>query len=211
MVRSDTRERLLRAALTLVAEGGLRAVTHRALENAAGVSRGSTTYHLGNRQQIMEAILEYLADLDATDLQTMLQSLALLRLSAHPLDLEELIRRTVRVLLAQPERVIARYTLMLEAARDESLRPIVRRWRSVFAMLPEPLFIGLDTPDPAAAARGAVALMDGMIFEHLATGEPDLEERLSRALTRFALGQIVPNSVPGTPSTRPGQPFNVSC
>lgn len=205
-VRSDTRRRLLDAALHLVAEGGLRAVTHRALENAAGVSRGSTTYHLGNRQQIVEALLQHLADLDAAALDSALRDLAVDQLAARSVDLATLAGRAIRALTEHPERVVARYTLMLEAARDETLRPIVRHWRSLFVTLPEPVFAALGVADPGTAARDMVAYMDGIIFEHLSTGQPDLEARLVTALVAFADGRT--GRCAGAPGRSPDRDRN---
>lgn len=217
MVRSDTRRRLLDAALGLLAEGGLRAVTHRAVESAAGASRGSATYHLGNRQQIVEALLEHLADLDGRALDETLQRLALDQLSGATFDLAGLAERSVRALTAYPERTIARYSLMLEAARDETLRPLVRRWRSIFVTIPEPMLGALGVPEPAAVARDLVALMDGIIFEHLSTGRPDLESRLAAALADFvtarvlAAGRQMPSTVrPPAASDLPAAVFSAA-
>ena len=39
------REALLRAAVALLAEGGVRAVTHRAVADRAGVPLAATTYY----------------------------------------------------------------------------------------------------------------------------------------------------------------------
>jgi len=189
MARTDTRQRLLDAAITLVARGGMRALSHRALENEAGVSRGSTTYHLGTSHQIVEALLERLAELDAAAISDALGRLAIAQLAA-PVTGEEpttdaAVRLVTSALLVAPERALARYTLMIEAARDESLRPVIRRWRDEFAAIPAPMLARLGAEAPEDAARDMVALMDGIIFEHLSTGRSGLEDRLAATVADY--------------------------
>lgn len=185
MSRTDTRQRLLDAAIKLIASGGLQSLSHRALENAAGAARGSTTYHLGTSHQIIEAVLDRLAELDTAAMQDTLRQLALDQLAAGTVDVAAAVRGIVAGLLDDRDRVIARYTLMIEAARDETLRPTIRRWRDAFVTIPEPLLARLGAPAPAEAARDLVALMDGIIFEHLSTGRPGLEERVAATIATF--------------------------
>ncbi|MGE4428137.1 MAG: TetR family transcriptional regulator, partial [Solirubrobacteraceae bacterium] len=55
---SDRRSRLLHEALALVSASGLAAVTHRSVERAAGAPHGSVTYHFGNRDGLIDAMVE---------------------------------------------------------------------------------------------------------------------------------------------------------
>ncbi len=186
MTRTDTRQRLLDAAIHLVARGGMRAMSHRAVETAAGAARGSTTYHLGTRHQMIEAVLGRLADLDVAAMQQELHRVSMDHLTTGTLDLETTVRGTVTALLGDRDRLLARYCLMVEAARDESLQPMLRRWREAFDQLPEPMLARLGAPEPAGAARDLVALLDGMIFAHLSTGrEDELPDRAVRTLADF--------------------------
>ena len=62
--RRSTGERrllLIQATLELIAEGGVDAVSHRAVAERAGVSLGSTTYWFASRQQMLHDALEYFA------------------------------------------------------------------------------------------------------------------------------------------------------
>lgn len=55
---SDTRTRLVRAALHLFAEGGVRAVSTRAIQAAAGSHNASAIqYHFGNKAGLVEAVM----------------------------------------------------------------------------------------------------------------------------------------------------------
>ena len=54
------REEICEAALDLAAEGGNRAVTHHAIDDKLGLSRGSTSYYYRTRQQLLTAAIEHL-------------------------------------------------------------------------------------------------------------------------------------------------------
>jgi DNA-binding transcriptional regulator YbjK len=53
----DRRERIARAAITVVAERGVEGLTHRAVAAAAGVPLGSTTYHFASLDDLLEMAL----------------------------------------------------------------------------------------------------------------------------------------------------------
>ena len=60
MPSSDRRLRLLQEALRLVSEGGLGAVSHRSVEQAAGAPHGSVTYWFGSREGLIAALVDWL-------------------------------------------------------------------------------------------------------------------------------------------------------
>ncbi len=53
----DRRARIARAAITVVAEHGVEALTHRAVAAVAGVPLGSTTYHFATLDDLIEVAL----------------------------------------------------------------------------------------------------------------------------------------------------------
>src|SRR5258708_32518701 len=59
--RPSRREQLLDAAITLLGEQGVRAVTHRAVDAAAGVPAGSTSNCFRTRDALFNAIVERFA------------------------------------------------------------------------------------------------------------------------------------------------------
>jgi AcrR family transcriptional regulator len=186
VTRTDTRRRLLDAAIPLVARGGLKALSHRAVENAAGVARGSATYHLGSRHEIVEGIMERLGALDLESLREQQHQVATDFLATGAIDAEAVARSSFELLFGDRDRVLARYWLTLEAARDETLQPIVRRWRDAFTSVPASLLARLGAADPASDAQDLVDLVDGMVFELMCTGRDDqLPERVITALLRF--------------------------
>src|SRR3954465_8821227 len=54
--RAEAERKLLEAAMHLVAERGVRAVTLAAVGERAGYSRGLVTHHFGNRQGLLDAL-----------------------------------------------------------------------------------------------------------------------------------------------------------
>jgi AcrR family transcriptional regulator len=56
--RTDTRDRLLRAGLTLARKVGLRGITVRALAQRARANPGSFVYHFGTREAYLAELLE---------------------------------------------------------------------------------------------------------------------------------------------------------
>lgn len=56
---SSGRLALLRATITVVARGGLRALTYRAVASEAGVSHGLVRHHFGTRDQLIAAALDH--------------------------------------------------------------------------------------------------------------------------------------------------------
>lgn len=58
----DRRNRIARAAITVVAEQGIDALTHRAVAAAAGVPLGSTTYHFATLSELLSVALDEAAN-----------------------------------------------------------------------------------------------------------------------------------------------------
>ncbi|MGX5716209.1 TetR/AcrR family transcriptional regulator [Arthrobacter sp. MAHUQ-56] len=65
----DRRTQLLDAALGIVADRGLKGLTHRAVDAAAGLSEGTTSNYYRSRTALVEAVLERLLQLDGALLQ----------------------------------------------------------------------------------------------------------------------------------------------
>src|ERR1700755_62750 len=60
--RSARMELLLRAAVHVVAEQGLRGLTHRAVDRQAGLPEGSCSAYLRTREALLDGVTEYVAE-----------------------------------------------------------------------------------------------------------------------------------------------------
>src|SRR5690606_6609473 len=64
---SDRRDLIADTAIATVAAAGLRGLTHRAVDTAAGLPAGSTSYYFPTRSALISACYRRLATLTVTD------------------------------------------------------------------------------------------------------------------------------------------------
>ncbi|MGH6763998.1 MAG: TetR/AcrR family transcriptional regulator [Phyllobacterium sp.] len=67
MTKIDRREAILNGVIELLATRGLEGVTHRAVDDVAGLSQGSTTYYFPKKAALLVAASEHLAALLGKD------------------------------------------------------------------------------------------------------------------------------------------------
>jgi DNA-binding transcriptional regulator YbjK len=162
--RSRTRrEALLRAAIDLVAEGGIKAVTHRAVATRAGVPLAATTYYFESIQQLTEeALLRHVAE-------RVSQLNELADAASGSRNPEEVAARIVESLLARDQSAtIAQFEVYLEAARNPALRETVAEAFEAFEALACVLLSALGARRPAEAASAFVAVVNGFALNALA-------------------------------------------
>lgn len=176
--------RITDAAVSTLAAEGMRGFTHRAVDKAADLPEGSTSYYFRTRLALLTATVARLAELDtaevpvpAADLDTFVTAMAA---SMH------------RWMTGDRTRQLARYELSLEATRRPELREtLVPAGVSIRAMVAEQLH-ALGVPAPAERAHDLVACIDGLLFDQIAgTGDrglsvEDLEEILGRLVAAFS-------------------------
>jgi DNA-binding transcriptional regulator YbjK len=156
---ADRRDAIADAAIHLVATRGLRGLTHRAVDAAAGLPPGSTSYYLRTRSALLTACVDRMVSRDVAGMPA----------GAAELPPVELLASFI-VGLTRDRRddLVARYELSLEAARQPELRAAIdtggRQLRMMLAQLLE--LIGV--PDPVQAAWPAAAMMDGLMYDRVA-------------------------------------------
>lgn len=69
--RADRRTVLADAAIGVLADAGVRGLTHRAVDAAAGLPVGTTSAYLRTRQALLTALVRRLVELDQGELQMM--------------------------------------------------------------------------------------------------------------------------------------------
>ncbi|MEU9299321.1 TetR family transcriptional regulator [Streptomyces sp. NPDC048269] len=167
----ERRQRIIDAAIRVVAAKGIAGLSHRSAAAEADVPLGSTTYHFKTLDDLLVAALRQacgafapaVAVRDGEDLAGALARLLGETLSADrgPAELE--------------------YELYLAALRRPALRPVAADWCESVAAALEPW------TDPVTA-RALVAVMDGISLQVLLTDtgydEPYAREILSRVLRR---------------------------
>lgn len=190
--------------MRLVAQGGLQAVTHRAVERAAGVPHGSVTYHFGTRDDLVFAMVDRLVEDCERAVAEIARNvaMALARAPTVPpgggdgvrIDIDRAADGLVAWIDERPERHLARLELELAAARDPRLRERMTEAAMVFWRLCEPIVLALGSDDPELDGRAMAAMVDGLLLDRLAH-EPS-DPQVVRAAVRRLMGDWRPSARP---------------
>lgn len=167
------RERLIAAALEVVAEHGVAGASHRVIARAADVPLGSTTYHFRTLDDLLAAAFTRHAEAIADALEE--------RMRAAPdreAALESLAQHLARDLLAPERALVLAVELYLAAARRPGLRAVTEAWMLRSRRALERHF------DPVTA-RELDALVEGLVLHQALSTDP-----LSAAQIRHALHRI---------------------
>ncbi|WP_308164252.1 TetR/AcrR family transcriptional regulator [Nonomuraea sediminis] len=178
MKRSDA---IAEAAITLLAERGMRGLTHRAVDEIAGLPPGSTSNLARTRAALLELTLSRLTDLEAAVFNSPV-------LPEHP-DLGGQMALILHTQLRDKRRTLARYELALEATRRPELRTIYDKAGRLFRDPVVPMLAAAGSRDPVRHARQLVAFGEGIMFDAIvgAGVEPTLDE-LSTMMREFLAG-----------------------
>ncbi|MEU4482135.1 TetR/AcrR family transcriptional regulator [Micromonospora sp. NPDC023966] len=170
--RADRLARLADAAVELLAEGGMRALTHRAVDARAAMPPGTTSAYLRTRQALTEAVVQRLADLDRADLAAHELPTEPPRAAPAlgPGDLDQLATGVAEVLdgwlTTGRTRALARYACLLEAVHRPELRRILDHG-TVLRVQARDLLARAGAPDPRRQGDQFVAFVDGLLFDRL--------------------------------------------
>ncbi|MER6026975.1 TetR/AcrR family transcriptional regulator [Streptomyces sp. NPDC001851] len=165
------------AALALLAERGMRGLTHRAVDETAGLPPGSTSNVARTRQALLELAVRRHAEREARVLDV-----AELPDPSGGVDAlaDGLALAVHRSLTQGRELLIARYELALEATRRPELRAFYDRTGAVFKEQLAGLLTAAGSPDPSRHVLSLVAWADGLMFSCVAGSfsaqVPGLEE-----------------------------------
>ncbi|MFC4497174.1 TetR/AcrR family transcriptional regulator [Streptomyces ovatisporus] len=148
-------------AIDLLARRGLRGLTHRAVDEAAGLPQGSTSNHARTRAALLEAAVRRLAVRESQ-----VVSMDELPRGEGPGELADgLSLALYRYLTGDPELLIARYELALEITRRPELREMyVRTGTAAFREPLEAMLRRAGSSDPGRHTLSLVAWCDGMLF-----------------------------------------------
>lgn len=159
---------LLRATIVIVANGGLRALTYRAVASEAGVSHGLVRHHFGTRDRLVAEAMDFAID-ESLRGSNMLNSG--LTVSEFAAGIESLAER-------QGEIQAFQYELLLEARRRPELRGFAERHYDAYrdAILQQLRRLGADQEGLADLIWFA---LDGIVFKQLVL-PGDVEPALHR-------------------------------
>lgn len=170
----------------MLAEEGMRGLTHRAVDREASVPPGTTSAYFRTRQVLLTALVTRLVELDQAELEAIGQALPLLRDAA---ELTDGIVEFTRQRLTGPgrRRSLARCACTIESVRHPELREILVP-RDNAAHTAVRLFLAAHgVPDPAARTIPFLACVDGLVFARLVAGDGEVPREDVRVLVTAAL------------------------
>ncbi|MFE6622738.1 TetR/AcrR family transcriptional regulator [Streptomyces sp. NPDC008086] len=184
-------------ALALLAERGMRGLTHRAVDEAAGLAQGSTSNVARTRQALLELAVRRLAEREARVLA--LEEMPDPRGGPGSLA-DGLALATHRALTRNRELTLARYELALEATRRPELRAYFDATGARFRDQLTALLTAAGSTDPSRHVLSLVAWADGLMFSCVAGSFNSEVPSLAavRAGLRELLDGMLGQAAPGT-------------
>jgi DNA-binding transcriptional regulator YbjK len=158
------RREILDAAVEVLADQGLKGLTHRAVDRRAGLSEGSSSAYFRSRESLQHAVAEHVAARLADDVAALADELA--GTSDHQMAID----RTGALFhrwLARPQTLTARLELTLAATRDPGLAERMRDWREQLVATVAQMLAESGRAQPAQVAATAVAALDGLLLAGL--------------------------------------------
>ncbi|MFI7622900.1 TetR/AcrR family transcriptional regulator [Micromonospora echinofusca] len=159
------------AAIDVLAELGMRGLTHRAVDARAGLPQGTTSAYFRTRGALIEAVVRRLADLDRADLEA-----AGVPAGEGPPELAPddvvAVAGGIAALLDRwmstaRNRTLARYACLLEATHRPELRTILAYGDASRAQS-RAMLAAAGARHPGQAGDHLVACIDGLLFDRLA-------------------------------------------
>jgi DNA-binding transcriptional regulator YbjK len=166
------RERILDAAIGVIAEHGLAGTTHRLIASAADVPLGSLTYHFAGLDDLRAQAFARLSERLSPAYAAHFEQVRTLD------DLVEAVTDLVHGAAgADPGEWAVSCELRLAALRDPALRTVTENWMRTSRTVLE-RFVDPDT------ARGLDALVEGLLMHRMLSTDPFPREVTRGAVTR---------------------------
>lgn len=189
----EGREALLRATVKVVARGGLRALTYRAVAEEAGVAHALVRFHFGSRDALIVAATEY----------SLPEAIRVGGLESTSTDVDDYASGLHGVIVDEADLTAFQYEVILEARRRPELRPVVRElYEAFWKTATEDLRHRGVAADEAMGVL-VFAALDGLVFQSVSMDEPDLSKAaLHRLRELLALAKEHPEAFSSTTAPR---------
>ena len=154
------------AAIGLIADAGLRGITHRAVDDASGLPAGSTSNLARTRAALLELVLVRILERETADYPAFAEGGGLSATTLPPRDLlvEVGAEALFQALTSGRRLTLARLELALEATRRPELRSVYDRLGARFTRFTADLLAASGSTDPEADARRLIRWCDGVLF-----------------------------------------------
>lgn len=166
---SDRRTLLADAALDVLAEEGMRGLTHRAVDRKAAMPPGTTSAYFRTRAALLTGLVTRLVHLDQAELQTTAEAFP------APRTAEELVNGMVlltrqRLAGEGRRRSLARHACAVESVRDQELRAILVPHDNAGREAVRRFLAAHDVSDVETRTHTLLTCIDGLVFDRLVNG-----------------------------------------
>jgi DNA-binding transcriptional regulator YbjK len=178
---SPRRRQLLDAALHVIADQGLKGLTHRAVDRHAGLPEGSCSAYWRTRNALQAALTEYVAASLLADVDGLTEQIRV----CGPDDEQASVAATLELFLRwldQRELLVARLELTMAATRDPELSQLLADHRARLIGIVEEIMTAAGKEHGEARAEALVASYDGILLAALLQPAPARREFLARSL-----------------------------
>ncbi|MET8542491.1 TetR/AcrR family transcriptional regulator [Kitasatospora sp. NPDC004799] len=154
------------AAIDLIADTGLRGLTHRAVDDASGLPAGSTSNLARTRAALLELVLTRIVERETADYPVLAEGGLAEAAAVPPRELLAVVGAEVlfQALTGGRRLTLARLELALEATRRPELRSLYDRLGAGFARRAAELLAAAGSTDPTGDARRLIRWCDGVLF-----------------------------------------------
>lgn len=183
------RVQLLDAAIRVLAAHGLRGLTHRAVQQEAGLPHGSVTYYFKTRDQLVYGVIDRMTELERRQAGEVADEL-LRTMAVHPFrpDYPRIAELTHEWWSTSRDRQLARYEMQLAGTREPAIQEAMNRSAREFWKLTELVALATGSQDAANDGEVLLAFIDGMMF-HFLVHAPENPKYLETGL-RFAIESL---------------------
>lgn len=188
---NERREQILEAAYHTLVQVGFEKITTRRIAQEAGVNIATLHYHFGTKEALLSEVVRYTVQRVESRLRAAMQA------APTPAEGLAMAFRTVWE-IAQERPGILRYDLVLRALRDEAARSEAKSIYATYRRLVEDiaerhLAEGGTLPSgvtPATLAHYLVSVVDGILLQHLVTGDAKAARNSLEIVRRHALSLL---------------------
>ncbi|WP_030020455.1 TetR/AcrR family transcriptional regulator [Streptomyces monomycini] len=166
---TDRRALLADAALDVLADEGIRGLTHRAVDRKAALPSGTTPAYFRTRAALLTALVMRLVQLDQAELQSTAEQLPPLRTAEELVDGMSLLTRQ-RLTGEGRRRSLARYACTVESARDPELREILVPRENAGREAVRRFLAEHGVTDIENRTHTLLTCLDGLVFDRLVSG-----------------------------------------
>jgi len=179
------KERILDAAIAVLASHGVAGATHRLIAAAADVPLGSLTYHFDSLDDLRAQAFTRLSERVTASYEAHFTNVS------SPEDLVAALVDLVHGAVgADADEWAVTYELYLAALRDPALRTVTERWMRASRSVLE-RFVDPDT------ARALDALVEGLVMHRMLSTAPSPRTQTRMAVTRILAGAGAPSEAFG--------------